>query len=202
MALFVPLEQGIQAEFVYRLDHKLVTNRLWFVVVADNPTTGDLLTVADGLAAWNQANLLPWLSRDIRLVEVRCYDATVPYPDVSVGSFVGVDGGIAEDSYSSNVAVKIEFQTETPPALWMNWNFICGVPLSGILLNTIDSTFRDRVEDAYIALLDVFSLFVYRWEATRAVVNGVPLSTREHFRVDHPRIRRKYSSQRRSRMPV
>ena len=201
MALFVPLEHGIQAELVFRLDHKRVTNRLWFVVVAGDPTTADLLAVADGVAVWATNELLPWLSQDIHLIEVRAYDATVPYPDVSAGSFVGLDGGIAEESYSSNVAVKIEFQTQNPPAKWMNWNFVCGIPLSGILLNTIDATFKSNIEDAYIALLDVFSLFVYRWEATVAVVGGVPLTTRDHFRIDHPRIRRKYSSQRRSRMP-
>jgi hypothetical protein len=201
MALFVPLANGIQAELVFRLDGKIVTNRLWFVVVAGSPTTADLTAVGAGVGAWAAANLVPWLSQDIRLLEVRAYDATVAYPGPQVITFVGADGGIVEGSYSANVAVKIEFQTETPPALWLNWNFICGIPQSAVTLNKIEPTFITHIQNAYITLLDVFSLFVYRWEATRAVVGGTPLSTRDHFRIDHPRIRRQFVSQRRTRLP-
>lgn len=201
MALFVPLANGIQAELVWRLDGKIVTNRLWFVVVAGAPTTADLIAVGAGVGAWARDNLVIWLSQDIRLLEVRTYDATVAYPGPQVITFVGSDGGAAEGSYSANVAVKIEFQTESPPASWLNWNFICGIPLSAVLLNEIDSTFITHVQNAYITLLDVFSLFAYRWEATAAVVAGVPLTTRDHFRIDHPRIRRHFVSQRRTRLP-
>lgn len=201
MSLFVPLEHGVQAELVYRLDGKIMSNRLWFVVVAGDPTTGDLTAIGAGLASWAAADLMPWLSQDIRLLEIRVYDATVAYPGPQVITFVGADGGAAEGSYSASIAIKIEFQTFTPPALWLNWNFIPGIPLSAVTLNTIDSTFASHIEDAYTNLLDVFSLFVYRWEATRAVIDGVPLTTRDHFRVDHPRIRRTTVSQRRTRLP-
>lgn len=200
MGIFVPLANGIQAELVFRLGGKIVSNRLWFVVVAGGPTTADLIAVGAGVGAWARDNLVPWLSQDIRLLEVRTYDATVAYPGPQVITFVGADGGATEGSYSANVAIKVEFQTETPPALWLNWNFVCGIPLSGVLLNTIDTTFKHHIQDAYITLLDVFSLFVYRWEATTAVVDGVPLSTRNHYRIDHPRIRRTAVSQRRSRL--
>jgi len=201
MALFVPLANGIQAELVFRLDGKIVTNRLWFVVVAGAPTTADLTAVGAGVGSWAASSLVPWLSQDIRLLEVRAYDATVAYPGPQVITFVGADGGVAEGSYSANVAVKIEFQTSNPPAEWWNWNFICGIPLSGVTLNRIETTFRNHIQDAYITLLDVFSLFVYRWEATRAVVDGTPLATRDHLRIDHPRIRRQFVSQRRTRLP-
>lgn len=200
MSLFVPLEHGIQAELVWRLGGKIISNRLWFVVVAGDPTTADLIAVGDGVAAWARDNLVPCLSQDIRLLEVRTYDATVAYPGPQVITFAGMDGGATEGSYSANVAIKIEFQTQTPPAIWLNWNFIPGIPLSAVTLNTIEPSFINCVEDAYITLLDVFSLFVYRWEATRAVVGGTPLLTRDHFRIDHPRIRRKTVSQRRSRL--
>jgi hypothetical protein len=201
VALFVPLEHGVQAELVYMLDGKVMSNRLWFVVVAGDPTTGDLTAIGAGLGSWAATHLMPWLSQDIRLLQVRVYDATVAYPGPQVITFVGADGGAPEGSYSANVAVKIEFQTFAPPALWLNWNFIPGIPLSAVTLNTVERTFASHIEDAYITLLDVFSLFVYRWEATRAVVDGVPLTTRDHFRVDHPRIRRATVSQRRTRLP-
>jgi hypothetical protein len=201
LALFVPLANGIQAELVYRFGGKIITNRLWFVVVAGGPSTADLIAVGAGVGAWARDNLMLCLSQDIRLLEVRTYDATVPYPGPQVITFVGADGGQAEKSYSANVAVKMEFQTQTPPALWLNWNFIPGIPDSAVILNTIQPSFIRCVQDSYITLLDVFSLFTYRWVATRAIVDGVPLATREQFRIDHPRVRRQVVSQRRTRLP-
>jgi hypothetical protein len=202
VALFVPLANGIQAELVYQLGGEIVTSRLWFVVVAGGPATADLIAVGAGVGAWARDNLMQWLSVDIRLLEIRTYDATVAYPGPQQITFVGTDGGDADGSHSANIAVKIEFQTETPPALWLNWNFIPGIPKSAVNLNTIEPAFITGVQNAYITLLDVFSLFAYRWEATRAVVDGVPLATRDHFRIDHPRIRRKTVSQRRTRLPA
>jgi hypothetical protein len=201
LALFVPLADGIQAELVYRFAGKIITNRLWFVVVAGGPTTADLIAVGAGVGAWARDNLMLCLSQDLRLLEVRTYDATVPYPGPQVITFVGADGGQAEKSYSANVAVKMEFQTQTPPALWLNWNFIPGIPDSAVLLNTIQPSFITCVQNSYITLLDVFSLFTYRWVATRAIVDGIPLATRDQFRIDHPRIRRHVVSQRRTRLP-
>src|SRR5689334_2683009 len=201
MALFVPLANGIQAELVYQLDSKIVRSRLWLVVDAGGTAASDLIAVGAGVGTWARDNLMQWLSQDIRLLEVRTYDATVPYPGPQVITFVGTDGGVADGSHSANVAAKIEFQTETPPALWLNWNFVPGIPKSAVELNTLTPAFITGVQNAYITLLDVFSLFAYRWEATRAVVSGTPLVTRDHFRIDHPRIRRHSVSQRRTRLP-
>jgi hypothetical protein len=200
LSIFVPLEHGVQVEFRYRLATRVLTNRLWFVVVAGDPTTADLTAVSAGVATWATNELLPLLSQDIHLMSVRAYDATVPYPGTFVPSIVGLDGGIADGSHSANIAIKMEFQTQNPPALWLNWNFIAGIPKSKVNLNTIDPTYANDLKNAFVVLLDVFSLFVYRWEATRAVVDGIPLSTRDHFRVDHPRVRRRTVSQRRTRL--
>ena len=200
MSVFVPLEHGVQAEFRYRLATRVLTNRLWFVVVAGDPTTADLTAIGAGLATWVSGNLLPLLSRDIHLMSVRTYDATVSYPGPFVATIVGTDGGIADDSHSANTAIKMSLFTSNPPGLWLNWNFLGGIPKSKVSLNTIDPTYAHDLREAYLVLLDVFSLFVYRWEATRAVVDGVPLTTREHFRVDNARIRSPFVSQRRTRL--
>jgi hypothetical protein len=200
MSLFVPLDQGVQVEFRYRLATRVLTNRLWFVVVAGDPTTADLTAIGAGVATWVTANLIPLLSRDIHLISVRAYDATVAYPGPFVATIVGLDGGFADDSHSANTAIKMEFFTTSPPSLWLNWNFIAGIPKSAVNLNTIDPVYASNLREAYLVLLDVFSLFVYRWEATRAVVDGIPLSTRDHFRVDNARVRRTTVSQRRARL--
>jgi hypothetical protein len=200
VSIFVPLEQGVQAEFRYHLGNRILTNRLWFVVVAGDPTTADLIAIGAGLATWVTGNLLPLLSQDIHLLSIRTYDATIPYPSPFVATSIGLDGGIASDSHSANIAIKMSLFTSNPPGLWLNWNFLGGIPKSKVNLNTIDPAYASDLREAYLVLLDVFSLFVYRWEATRAVVDSVPLATRDHFRVDNALVRRPTVSQRRLRL--
>lgn len=200
MAPFVALEHGVQVECVYRLAGRVVTNRLWFVVVAGDPTTTDLAAIGGGVADWCAANVVPQLSKDIRFLGTRAYDATVPYPGPQIQTVVGVDGGVDDESHSANTALKVSFQTVHPPGKWMNWNFLGGIPKSAVSLNTVDEGYMAAVSDAYVVLLDVFSLFVYRWEATRAIVRGLPLATRDHFRIDHIRARTGKVSQRRTRL--
>jgi hypothetical protein len=200
VALFVPLEHGVQVELVWRLAGLVLVNRLWFVVVAGDPTTTDLGNIGGGVSFWCESNLVPLLSRDIEFLGTRAYDATVAYPGPQVDTTSGVAGGVADDSHSANVAIKMSFQTEAPPGLWLNWHFLGGIPKSMVNLNTIDPSYSADLKDAYDVLLDVFSLFEYRWEATRAVVGGVPLSTRDHFRIDHIRQRTGLVSQRRKRL--
>jgi len=200
VSLFVPFTDGTQVELLFRLDGRILTNRLWFRVVAGPPTTGDLTAIGTGVRTWATNELLPLLSQDIKFIGTRTYDATVAYPGPQVTLGASVFGGVADDSHSANTAIKMEFFTTNPPGLWLNWNFIGGIPRSAVSLNTIDPTYASALREAYIVLLDVFSLFVYRWEATAAVVNGVPLTERDHFRIDSPRVRRKYVSQRRKRL--
>jgi hypothetical protein len=188
MSLFVPLEHGVQVELVWSLAGLALSNRLWFVVVDNDPTTTDLSNIGNGVATWCADELAPILSQDITFEGVRAYDATVAYPGPQVTIPVGVSGGVSD------------FQTFRPPALWLNWNFVSGIPKSAVNLNTIEPSFKDAIKEAYDVLLDVFSLFVYRWEATSAVVDGVPLTTRNHYRIDHIRVRRDTVSQRRLRL--
>lgn len=200
MSLFVPLEHGIQVELVYRLAGLVLTNRLWFVVVAGDPTTADLTSVGAGVSTWCVMNVVPRLSSDIEFLGTRAYDATVAYPGPQVQTVAGVFGGVGGGSHSANVAIKISFQTSNPPNKWLNWNFVGGIPKSAVELNTVVDSYASALKDAYGVLLDVFSLFVYRWEATSAVEGGTPLATRNHYRIDHIRARTGLVSQRRTRL--
>lgn len=200
MGLFVPLDQGIQVECVYSLDNRILTNRLWFRVVAGDPTTADLTAVGEGVAQWCIENIVPNLSVDCTFLATRAYDATVPYPGPQVLTSIHTPGGVNEGSHSANVAIKMSFKTFTPPAKWLNWNFVGGIPLSAVNLNKVDPSYADALFEAYVVLLDWFSLFVYRWEATSAVENGVVLSTRNHYRIDNISQRSGYVSQRRTRL--
>lgn len=200
MSLFVPLANGIQVELLYSLDNRILTNRLWFVSVLGGPTTADLTTVGQGVATWAAGSLLPQLSNRITFLGTRAYDATVPYPGPQVITSMSVSGGISSQSHSANVAVKVSFQTFNPPAKWLNWNFLGGIPVNRVTLNTVSTSWANNVKNAYVVLLDVFSLFVYRWSATIAVVDGTPLTERTAFRIDHISIRTGRVSQRRTRM--
>lgn len=200
MALFVPLFHGVQVECVYALAGRILCNRLWFVVVDNDPTIADLTAIGEGVKDWCIGNVVPLLSSECEFRATRAYDATVPYPGPQVLTIQHTSGGVNDGSHSANTAIKLSFQTFTPPGKWLNWNFIGGIPKSAVNLNKIDPMYLSDLEDAYVVLLDVFSLFQYRWEATRAVVDGSPLSTRQHFRIDHIRNRTGYVSQRRTRL--
>ena|SRR5438477_2398199 len=200
MSLFVPLEHGVQVECVFDLAGLPLVNRLWFVVVAGDPTMVDLSNIGGGVAAWCAFNVVPLLSSDVTFLGTRAYDATVAYPGPQLDTSLVAVGGSSDKAHSANVAIKMSFKTEVPPGLWLNWNFVGGIPISAVVLNKIEPSYASAMKDAYDVLLDVFSLFVYRWEATRAVVNGVPLATRDHFRIDHIRARTGRVSQRRTRL--
>jgi hypothetical protein len=200
MAIFVPLFQGIQVECVYSLDNRILTNRLWFVVVAGNPTMTDLAAVGVGVKDWCIANVVPLLSSDATFLATRSYDATVAYPGPQVTTSQHTPGGTSDGSHSANTAIKMSFLTQNPPYKWLNWNFVGGIPKSAVNLNQIDPTYAHDMREAYLVLLDWFSLFQYRWEATTAVENGVPLSTRNHYRVDSIRNLTGFVSQRRNRL--
>lgn len=200
MSLFVPLANGIQVELLYSLDNRILTNRLWFVSVLGGPTTGDLTAVGSGVAFWARDNLVPLLSNRCTFLGTRAYDATVAYPGPQVVTSMSVPGGILFQSHSANVCIKVSFQTFNPPGRWLNWNFVGGIPRNKIFLNTVAPSYANDLKNAYVVLLDVFSLFVYRWSATVAVVDGVPLSERTAYRIDHIKARTGYVSQRRTRM--
>lgn len=200
MAIFVPLDQGIQVECVYALDNRILTNRLWFRVVAGDPTTADLTAVGEGVRDWAIGNVVPLLSSDCTFLATRAYDATVAYPGPQVLSSLHTPGGTAVESHSANVAIKMSFKTFNPPAKFLNWNFVGGIPLSAVNLNRVDPSYADALFEAYVVLLDWFSLFEYRWEATTAVEGNVPLATRKHYRIDSIRQLSGYVSQRRNRL--
>ena len=200
MALFVPLEHGVQVECVYALANRILCNRLWFVVVDNDPTTADLTAIGVGVKDWCIENVVPLLSNECEFRATRAYDATVAYPGPQVLTIQHTSGGVAEPAHSANTALKMSFLTTTPPHKWINWNFVGGIPKSAVNLNQIDPSYASDMREAYLVLLDWFSLFQYRWEATVAVVDGVPLSTRDHWRIDSIRNLSGYVSQRRSRL--
>lgn len=173
---FVPLNSGAQAQIVFTLDSKVVENRLWFLF--DNPPFGslELTGLAAGLYNWHTTKVLPYLSSDLQLAAVEVFDWTAdPSPTIVVAG-PPINGGVAEKSYSANVATRVNLRWPRAFRERMNCNFVPGLPDSAVTLNTLDPTFRNRIWEAYADLIDDTRLFApvlnWRWVVASAIDAG------------------------------
>lgn len=181
MALFVPFPDGYQAHIVYSLDGKNVENRLWFFDRFGAAGTTEYQQLSDGIAAWHTANILPFLSSDIELVFVRV-DAWASDPPVfAAATPVLLNGGVAEQSHTSNVAASVRFVWPSDfRSERKNKNFVPGLPLSAVDLNTITATYKDILFEAYAALIDAAPTWstgnIWRWYVASLVDDNAPRS--------------------------
>lgn len=176
MAPFVPLPGGAQVELIFDLGGAVVSNRLWFIF--DNPpyTGSNLQALANGVAAWHQASVLPALSHDLVLSFVRATDWNADPPANIAINVVEVAGADASGSHSANVAVVVPFLWPVDVRQRRNKNYVSGIPLSGVDLNTVQPGLQDALFEGYAALVDAARLFLpvlnWRWVATSAYEGG------------------------------
>src|SRR5437667_10778751 len=156
-----------------------VENRLWFYF--DN-TPFDLTALqglADGVYAWHTANILPFLSVDLQLAAVEAKDWTTNPPSIIAVAGPPVNGGVTETSHSANVAAFVGFRWPLQLArLRRNGNFVPGVPVGAVALNTRTAALRSALFEGYAALIDAARLFnpvlTWRWSVTSHTVASVP----------------------------
>jgi len=207
MALFVPFPDGYQAHIVYSLDGKNIENRLWFIDRFGAAGTTEYQQLSDGIAAWHTASILPFLSSDIELVFVRVDAWAADPPVFAAATPVLISGGIAEQSHSANVAASIRFVW--PDDLLrekQNKNFVPGLPLSAVDLNTITPTYKEILFDAYVALIDLAGTWsdgnIWRWVVTSLIDDNAPRSEVLAGRAIGPVKKEKITlGQRRKRLP-
>lgn len=207
MSTFVPLVGGAQAEILYLLDGKSIENRLWFVIDTPPADTLALQGLADGLATWHDANIMPVLSSDIARfsVFVREWETDHTTADAFNGSFIS--GGVADESHSANVAVAVYFRASTVGRFRRpNLNYIPGIPVGSVDLNTPSIGLRTALFDAYVALIDDAPFFYpsnrWRWVLTSQVSGNVPRSEQYALRSIGPvRPDKIRLAQRRKRLP-
>lgn len=208
MAVFVPLLYGAQVELVFTLGGEIVENRLWFTF--DNPPFGleELQGLADGVYAWHTANILPFLSVDLQLAAVEAKDWTAdPPPNIAV-SGPPVNGGTTESSQSANVAAFVRFKWPLQLArMRRNGNFVPGVPVGSVNLNTPTDAFKSALYEGYAALIDATRLFFpgsnWRWVVTSQILNNSPRSEQLFDNCEGPGLERLIRlGQRRKRLPV
>lgn len=208
MGVFVPFPYGVQVELLFVLDGQVVENRLWFWTDAfDPPGSAELLGLAQGVYEWHAANLLPYLSQDLRLGSVVATDWSIEGGPFEVYTLGGEDGGIAEESHSANVAVVVPFRWPLQYSRRKrNKNYVPGVPVSGIDLNTPTAFTRDFLFEGYAALIDAARTFspgdYWYWVVTSAIEAGGPRSEMAFGVSTGPAPRsRLLAGQRRRRLP-
>lgn len=181
MGVFVPLIDGAQVSLIFQLDTEIISNRLWFWT--DLPPMGvpELIGLADGVYGWYTSLILPSLSADLQLVTVVATDWTTPGNVGEVTTMPPINGGVAVNSHSANVAVVVPFRWSlNRPRLKRNKNYVAGVPLDQVELNTPSPFIQDVLFEGYAALIDAARIFApgdyWRWVTTSAFADGSPRS--------------------------
>lgn len=204
-AEFVPLSNGAQVQIVFAFDSETIQNRLWFVSRQPPIDAAQIGALAVGVDSWFRAQVLPFLSSSLTLVQVEAHDWTsFPSPIVAIQSS-GAAGGASADSHSANVAFRVWFYSSFNEGRIRNSNFIPGIPKDAVALNTIDPAFQAHMFDAYVNLIDLAFGFgpspAWRWVCSSSINQGVLRAEQLARRTDFIRFPRPFVAQRRSRLP-
>jgi hypothetical protein len=181
MAPFVPFPGGVQVELLFLLDGQIVENRLWFWQVDFPHTSAELLNLADGVYVWHTTYILPYLSQDLQLVTIVATDWSAAGGPFEVTTGPVVNGGVAEESLSANVAVVVPFRWALQYGREKrNKNYVPGIPDSAVQLNTVQPTFQDAMFEGYSALIDFARLIspgdYWYWVTASAIDDNAPRS--------------------------
>jgi len=176
MPPFVPLADGVQAEFIFSLGGQLVENRLWFISRFPPFTSLQLGELLAGLAAWHTDFIMPALSQDLTLEKVTVSDWTSDPPPLIFTTFPNVTGGVTSAAHSANVSIRVAFKGTDDQTFPNNANFVPGIPKDNVLLNTYDETIRTALFEGYTALIDLAGTFsdgnIWRWVITSRRVDN------------------------------
>lgn len=208
MAPFVVFPNGAQVELIFILDSQVISNRLWFWTAGDPPASAELVGLADGVYTWYTSTILPSLSDQLQLATVVAKDWSTPTTPFEVTTFPPINGGVAEQSHSANVAVVVGFKWPIQYGrLKRNKNYVPGVPLSQVDLNTPTAAIQDVLFEGYAALIDAARLFApsdyWYWVVASAWDNGAVRSEQFFGECTGPLPRPKIIlGQRRKRLPL
>lgn len=205
MPPFVPLTDGAQAELIFQLDTEIVSNRLWFITRQPPIDQVQLDALALGLYNWHAAEVLPFLSDQLILATVVAKDWTSDPPPFIAVQGTPVFGGNGSGCHSANVSIRVSFKGSTAQTFRNNSNFVPGIPLDGVDVNTYTPAIRDALFDAYVNVIDLASGWgvfpAWRWVITSRQLNNAWRSTQAFARTDFIRFPSPIISPRRRRLP-
>ena len=151
---FVPLTDGAQAEIRYNFGLGILETRLWFVSRQPPVDLTQLQSLADGLLAHCTSEIIPLLSSDIQLRNVRTRRWAVVGDIAAISTTVNIPGSISSSALSAINAARVIIKAAQPPRNFKNYNFVPGVPENKVTLNTLDSTWRNNLRVAYADIID------------------------------------------------
>lgn len=168
---FIPLPEGAQVEIVQVVaDDSIAVNRLWFRRRTGSPTEENLQQLADGVAAWHTAQVLPYLSDQVTrtIVRARSWVSFVGAPQYA--NLTTAVGGVASPAQSANVSLRVRFLADGPPRGFYNSNFVGGLPQSGVETNRLGLALVDAIFEAYVSVIDLAAVWgpfpAWRWVCT------------------------------------
>lgn len=206
MPAFVPLSRGAQVEIRFETDLGINENTLWFRHRTSAVDATNLQELADGVQAWYAMSILPLLSHELSGIQVRATRWLVASDIEALSASSIGSGGSASNAHSANVSVLVRFVGSAPPNRFYNWNFVPGIPLDVVTLNTVDETFLSALIDGYVALIDAAPLFgpfpSWDWVVTSRIDAGSPRTTQQFRTVAFVQSPSPYTSPRRMRLRV
>jgi len=205
MPPFIPLTNGAQVDVLYTLFGEIVENRLWFVDRQPPITTEHLENLAEGVASWSIAWVMPFLAAELQLGAVIARDWTSE-PGVTAGvATPSMAGGNLSGSHSANVSYRVTFDGFGLPPTIRNANFIPGIPLDQVEHNEVSPVFKEAMRDAYVALIDAAPVFgpfpAWEWVCTSRRADNAWRDEQVGQRTDQIRVPSRWVSPRRRRLP-
>lgn len=201
---FIPMADGAQVEILCELFGKIVENRLWFVSRQPPIDSTQLQALANGVASWHIAQVLPHLSHDLILATVVATRWEVADDIFEVSATSPVTGGSLVDAHSANVSVRVRF-TPSNDVRYTNANFVPGIPLDQVDGNVVNSGLKSALFDAYVSLIDLAPLFgpfpAWTWVCASRILDGSYRTELRAARTDFIHVPSPYVSPRRKRLP-
>jgi hypothetical protein len=173
---FIPAARTVQAELRFTWDSQNVENTLYFQY-ADEPTTGQMFTLAGALLEWWQDNIKPLVAAAVELREIHCTllsSATAPAVTFPIGA--GEVGGQTSPSLPNNVSLAVSFRTAGRGRSSRGRNYVLGLTEGQVTANQLDVATAANYSNAYGALIGLATENDCVWSVVSRFTNNNPRS--------------------------
>jgi len=150
---FVPVANTCLVETRMTLDSQQVENTLW-VEFPTAPSSADMLTLANDIDSWWEAEYAPLVSDGVQLREVVVTDMTTASSgQVSVAPATPAFGTQTSPDLPSNASLTVSFRTALRGRSFRGRNYLVGLTEDTNTGNIVNGAFIALVIDAYELLL-------------------------------------------------
>lgn len=171
---YIPVANTALVEIHQRLFGEPLENTLYFEneVAWDNDS---LNLMCGAVEEWFRVQMLPWLSRDLTMVQVVATDLTTQ----TSGTYTlpvspPEEGGRAQDSEPGSVAIVVSFRTAQRGRSFRGRNYVGGLGVSDVTENRFDQNLLDDLVSAYQQLADTPLVEGTTWVVVSRFHNNAP----------------------------